>query len=252
MVNTLDNQTVVVLGGSAGLGYGVAKHILETTKANVVIGSSSANRLDKAVSTLSPFGAGRVVGHTVNLDVSTSETQIAEFFDKVGTFNHLVYTAADGLSMVPLSEISKATGEKVFGLRYWSLLTAIRLALPHMPKSNETSITVTSGTILFRPIKGAGVGSGVAGAIEVLARGLAVDLAPIRVNCIVPGLIADTDLWKDWDPEVFNGMTTKLEEKLLTGRVGRADEVAEAYGYVLRGTHTTGQTLVIDGGESLT
>ena len=114
MVKTLENQTIVIFGGSAGIGYGVAKHLLETTKANVIIGSSTAKRVEDAVSSLSQIdgAAGRITGHAVNLDVSTSETSIAQFFNTVGPFNHLIYTAADSLQTVPITEISKEKGDK--------------------------------------------------------------------------------------------------------------------------------------------
>jgi NAD(P)-dependent dehydrogenase (short-subunit alcohol dehydrogenase family) len=56
------------------------------------------------------------------------------------------------------------------------------------------SFTVTSGTIYERPIPGMSIGSGIAGAVVTAAKGLAVDLAPIRVNCIAPGVV-DTELW---------------------------------------------------------
>jgi NAD(P)-dependent dehydrogenase (short-subunit alcohol dehydrogenase family) len=252
MVNTLANQTVIILGGSTGIGLGVAKHILETTKAKVIIGSSSSSRVNAAVSTLSTVGADRVMGHTVNLDISTSETAIVEFFEKVGEFNHLIYTAADSLTLIPISKISKTTGDKAFGIRYWSLLATIRCALPYMPKSRESSITVTSGTAVSRPMKGWGASMvGLAAAVEGLARGLAVDLAPIRVNCVEPGGIPETELWSDWSEEKMKELIKEFEKRSLTGTVGGVEDVAEGYGYFVRARHTTGQTIIIDGGEAL-
>src|SRR5271169_5529110 len=146
MVNTLANQTVVILGGSSGIGYGVVKIILETTKAKVVIASSNPKKVKQAVSSLSQVDGskGRISGHAVNLDVSVSNDSIAQFFGKVGSLNHLIYTAADPLFMTSISEISKEKGDKAFGIRYWSLLASIRLALPHMPKSPESSIVLTA------------------------------------------------------------------------------------------------------------
>lgn len=191
MVNTLANQTVVILGGSSGIGYGIAKNILESTKAKVIVASSNPKKVEQAVFSLAQLedGTGRITGHTVNLDTSVSDDSIAQFFEKIGDFNHLIYTAADPLFMTSISEISKEKGEKAFGIRYWSLLATIRLALPRVPKSPESSITLTAGNVVFRPMKGwSATISGVASAVEGLTRGLAVDLAPIRVNCVAPGL----------------------------------------------------------------
>jgi NAD(P)-dependent dehydrogenase (short-subunit alcohol dehydrogenase family) len=254
MVNTLENQTVVILGGSTGIGYGVAKNLLESSKANVVIASSTTKRVEEAISSLSAIeGAkGRISGHVTNLDVSESEAPIAQLFDKIGKFDHLIYTAADPLYFVPFDEVSKKAADKAFGIRYWSLLVAIRLALSHMPKSADSSITITSGTVVFRPLKGwCATFSGVGSAVEGLTRGLAVDLAPIRVNCVAPGAVPETDVWSGLSEEQMTQMVEDLKKKALTGRVGFVEDVAEAYAYLVKGRFTNGQTLILDGGEYL-
>jgi NAD(P)-dependent dehydrogenase (short-subunit alcohol dehydrogenase family) len=254
MVKTLENQTIVILGGSAGIGYGVAKHFLETTKARVVIGSSTTKRVEGAVASLSKLdgSAGRITGHAVDLDTSTSEDSITQFFATIGPFDHLIYTAADSLLMIPITEISKAAGEKAFGIRYWSLLTTIRLALPHMPQSPDSSITLTSGNVVNRPMKGWGAAmSGIGSAVEGLTRGLAVDLAPVRVNCVAPGAIPETDLWAGVPKDTMAEMMEGWKKKSLTGRLGTVEDVAEGYAYLVRGGFTTGQTIFVEGGEYL-
>lgn len=107
---------MVVLGGSSGIGYGVAKLLLETTKAKVVIASSNPKKVDAAVSSLSKVGKERISGEAVDLDVSKSEDAIANFFKSVGQFSHLVSTAGDSLPITPLSEVSKANADKGFGI----------------------------------------------------------------------------------------------------------------------------------------
>jgi NAD(P)-dependent dehydrogenase (short-subunit alcohol dehydrogenase family) len=254
MVNQLDNQRVVVLGGSSGIGFGVAKKLIETSKASVIIASSSATKVDKAVSALSilPGAQGRITGYPLNLDISTSDEPLTQFFAKIGEFNHLVYCAGDSLALFPLEEFTKPKAEKMFGIRYFSLLTSIRIALPYMPKSAASSIILTSGTVTFRPMKGwAAAGSGVGSAVEGLTRGLAVDLAPIRVNCVAPGAVPETDLWAALGEEERATMMEYFKNKSLTGELGRVEDIAEAYTYLLKGRFTDGQTLILDGGEYL-
>ena len=254
MVNTLENQTVVIIGGSKGFGYGTAENLLLTTKAKIVIGSSSAKNIEKSVSSLSalPGAEGRVTGYPVNVDVSESDASIAQFFEKVGTLNHLIYTAADALNLISLEDFSKEKAEKNFGIRYWSLLTAIKFAVPRMPKSADSSIVLTTGTVINRPMKGWGAAIvGPACAVEGLTRGLAVDLAPIRVNAIGPHAVPETDVWARFTQEQMDAMVKELEEKSLTGRVGRVEDIAEGYVYLVKAKFTTGQTIILDGGEHL-
>jgi NAD(P)-dependent dehydrogenase (short-subunit alcohol dehydrogenase family) len=255
MVRTLQGQTIVILGGTSGIGYGAAKLFLETSEADIVIGSSTAERVEAAVSSLSELqGAhGRITGYQVNLDGSTaSEKSIAEFFDKVGTVNHLIYTAGEALGpFLSIETVTREAAEGKFGVRYWGLLASVKTALSCIPKSHESSITVTAGTVVFRPKKGWVVGAGICSAVEGLTRELAVDLAPIRVNCIAPGPIVETPLWSNLDQKMIDSMALGLKEKSLTHELGLVEDVAEAYGYVVRGNFTAGQTLVVDGGEYL-
>jgi len=253
MVNPLANQTVVIIGGTSGIGFSVAKHVLESTKANVVVASSKAERVDKALKDLSNIGGSQSVRASV-LDVSDStnlESALTAFYDKIGNFDHLVFTAGDGFSFMKIDTYTREDAEKIYNIRYYGMLECIKHALPHMPKSRNSSITFTSATIAQRPAAGwVLVGSGVCGALISLSRGLALDLAPIRVNCVVSGVV-DTELWNWLDEGPRKALFEGYAKKFLTGHVGGPDEVAEAYGYLIRCTYVTGQSLTVDGGSAL-
>jgi len=250
MVNLLDKQTVVVIGGTSGIGFEVAKHVLETTKANVLVASSKEERVQKAVSSLKSLGKDRVRGYV--LDVSDSanlEKAVTEFYEKIGTINHLIYTAGDpGFVFMTMEQHEQARAEKIFKIRYWSMLECVKL---RMPQSRESSITFTSSTADVRPSAGwILVGTGVTGALKAMARGLATELAPVRVNCVSPGIV-DTSLW-DWAlPDIKPAVYKQYEEKSPTKSVGYPDEIAEAYGYCIRFKHVTGTSLTVDGGATL-
>ena len=132
MVNALENQTVIILGGTSGIGYGVAKNIIESTKAKIVIASSNEKKVKQAVISLSQLdgGKGRVTGHAVNLDTSVSDDSIEQFLNSVGNFNHLIYTAAD-----PLYHDSNYRNLQIEGGQ------SIRNSLLVPSSDNSTSIT---------------------------------------------------------------------------------------------------------------
>jgi NAD(P)-dependent dehydrogenase (short-subunit alcohol dehydrogenase family) len=252
MVNSLSGQTVVVIGGTSGIGYQVAKLVLETTQANVVISSSNQSRVDKAEKALREIGHGRVRAYV--LDVAKPETlgeKATAFFDQVGSFNHLVWTAGDSLAFMKIEQFNREEASKVFNIRYWALQDVIRVALPHMPSSKDSSISFTSATIGQRPTPGwVLVGSGISGALISLARGLAIDLAPVRVNVVAPGVV-DTELWGWLEEDARKGLFEEYGKKFPVGSVGKPEEVAEAYLFFMRCGYVTGQTITVDGGSVL-
>jgi NAD(P)-dependent dehydrogenase (short-subunit alcohol dehydrogenase family) len=249
MVNILANQTVVIIGGTSGVGFGVAKHVLQATEAKVVIASSSPTRVEKALSALP---ADRAKGYVLDVsDKENLESAVTAFYDKIGAFDHLVFTAGDGFNFMTIDQYTRDVAEKIFNIRYWGLLECIKHAVPRMPKSRFSSITFTSATMVHRPSPGwVLVGSGVTGALDSLGRGLAIDLAPIRVNCVLLGIV-DTELWGWLEKDARAGFFEDASKKNPTGTVGTADEVAEVYAYLMKCAYVTGQSLTVDGGKTL-
>jgi NAD(P)-dependent dehydrogenase (short-subunit alcohol dehydrogenase family) len=119
------------------------------------------------------------------------------------------------------------------------------LALPKI--APEGSITLTNGMIAHRPRPGSAVSSAMAGAVEHLARGLAVELGPIRVNCVCPGLIR-TEVWNSIPAESREDQLKALTKNQAIPRVGEAEEAAQAYLFLMNCGYATGQVLKVDGG----
>ncbi|MFT3855623.1 MAG: SDR family oxidoreductase [Ilumatobacteraceae bacterium] len=232
-------KKVVVIGGTSGIGRTVASRSA-ALGAEVVVASSSQAKVDAARAEL-PAGAEALV-----VDV-TDEGQVASLFGRVGPFDHLVYTAGDWGSMAGerLAGLDLERAPDVFAVRFWGALTAAKHA--HRSMTPGGSITLTDGLIAHRPRPGAAVRTAMAGAIEHLVTGLAVELAPVRVNAVCPGMIA-TDVLASIPAERITAMTARQ----AVPRPGTPDEAAEAYLYLMRGTYTTGQVLRVDGGMSLT
>jgi NAD(P)-dependent dehydrogenase (short-subunit alcohol dehydrogenase family) len=236
---SLSEKRVVVIGGSSGIGFAVAKLSADEGD-HIVIASSNLQRAQAA--------ADRINGDTeaIQLDV-TNESAIHEFFANVGTFDHLAYTAGERLLLKPLAELTTAEARAFFEIRYWGAFAAAKHAIGHI---NDTgSIVLTSGGVATRPAPGTTVPASTTGAVESLVRSLALDLAPVRVNAVRPGVIR-TELWDETipEPDTFYG---SVGNQLPVQRVGEPAEAAAAYIYVMNNAYATGTVLAIDGGQAL-
>jgi NAD(P)-dependent dehydrogenase (short-subunit alcohol dehydrogenase family) len=109
---------------------------------------------------------------------------------------------------------------------------------------------LTSGATTVRPALGWTVPSGVFGAIEALTRALAVELAPIRVNAVRPGLVR-TDLWRDLPEADRTALFTSYAKVLPVGRTGEAEDIAQTYVHLLSRQYVTGTVATVDGGGVL-
>ncbi len=169
-------------------------------------------------------------------------------FAKLGQFDHLLFTAAETLRLGPLPEADIAAARRFFDLRFWGAYMAAKYGCGSIRPGG--SIVFTSGTAGARPRSGWSLGASVCAAMEGLTRSLAMELAPIRVNIVAPGMVK-TPLWANVPEDQREGMYTQAAERLPVGHVGEADEVARAYVYLMEQTYITGQTLNVDGGGTL-
>ncbi len=235
---SLAGKRVVVIGGTAGIGFATAV-LARGIGADVVIASSNTANVDAAVARLDG-----VTGSAIDL---RNESSIARFFDTLGTFDHLAITAGDWHIPIfaPTRDIDLAAARNSFTVRFWGALAAVQHACRVIVPTG--SITLTSGMLAYRPIKGAPMATAISGAIVHLVRGLAVDLAPLRINAVCPGITLTEQVRQMMPPERLQASVAPL----LLPRGATPAEAATAYVYLMLNGYATGQALAVDGGGSV-
>ncbi|RFU67151.1 SDR family oxidoreductase [Bacillus sp. V59.32b] len=235
----LKGKRVVIVGGTSGIGLATAKAFLEES-AQIIIASRSASKLSEAKQSL---GDGV---ETYEVDFRSDE-KLADFFNKVGKFDHLVVTAGEG-AMGQFSDLPVNDAKAAFDSKFWGQYITVKAAIPFLNEAG--SITLTSGVYGVRPPKGASTLAAINSALEGLVRGLAVDLAPVRVNIVSPGIV-DTPMYGGMPQEQRQAMYNGIAEQLPVGRVATSEDIAESYVYLAKNGFSTGTVILIDGGARL-
>lgn len=239
-MKTLKDKRVIILGGSSGLGLATAQ-AAAADGAEVIIVSSNQQRIDKALASLPENSKG----FAVSLD---KEENIKSFFNNIGNFDHLIYTAGENISMSMVDDTDIEKSKDFFTIRFWGAFAAIKYGRPYI--NDGGSINLMSGNFGQRPAAGYSLGATICGAMDAFTRAMAVEFAPIRINNIAAGVI-DTDLWGNLSKDDKENFFGHLEKTLLLKRVGQPMDVAEAFVFLMKQEYITGQSLVIDGGAVL-
>jgi NAD(P)-dependent dehydrogenase (short-subunit alcohol dehydrogenase family) len=205
--------------------------------AEAVIASRSQAKLDRA---RAEIGGGV---EAIRLDV-TYENAVRDFFGRLGEFDHLT-TPGSEVSSGPFLSLSTETARSGFDSKFWGQYSAAKYGAPKIREGG--SIVLFSGIYAHRPPIGVAPISAVNGAVEALCRALAVELSPIRVNVVTPGLI-DTPAYDRMPQEMKAEVFRQAEEMLPAKRVGQPEDIAQAVLFLMTDPFATGTNLVVDGG----
>jgi NAD(P)-dependent dehydrogenase (short-subunit alcohol dehydrogenase family) len=241
----ITGQSVLIIGGSSGMGFAVAELAL-ADKLRVTIASSSESRVKDAVQRLKAATPdGEVAGFTANLAGDDPEAELEKLFKsatKDGLLDHVVYTAGRAQGKA-VAEVDLASSIEMARLPVFVPFLIAKLAPNYLNPGYKSSITFTSGQIVEKPLPGYSIMAALVSASHALTRNLALDLAPRRVNIVAPGP-TETELWGE-HAGFFRDMATKQSP---LGKPGAPSDVAEAYIYLMKNQDATGSIVSTNGG----
>jgi len=236
---SFENAEVVVIGGTSGIGLATAS-MAQAAGARVTVVGRDKGRLAAALAELADGARG------VALDVA-DEAAVRDLFASFDNVDHvamLAGTRADG----EIAAIDPSTAREPVENRLWGALYVCKYAAPKM---TDGSITICTGAGVGRPRRGGAIVAAAAGASEVVARVVALEIAPIRVNVIRPGLV-DTPLFTRIAGDHREAVIASQSKRIPLGRIATPEEIAHAIVFLMTNTYVTGSTLTVDGGFSLT
>lgn len=224
--------SVVVVGGTAGIGLAIARHYVERGREVVVTGRDA----ERAESAAAGLGGG---ASWATFDLSRPET-IAPALAAVGPVHHLVLSAIERDENTARDyDLGRAL--HLVTLKLVGYTETIHSLLPRM--AEDSSVVLFGGRAKDRPYPGSTTVTTVNGGIQSMIRTLAVELAPIRFNALHPGIVGDSPYWAS--------KQSTLEAVLArtpTGRLVTVDDIVEATRFLLENQSVNAIDLYVDGG----
>lgn len=237
----LVSKRVLVVGGTSGIGFGVAE-AAQFFGASVVVASRSADKVANAIARLGKDASG------AQLD-TTDAANIDAFFAGQAPFDHIVISASK-TKVAAITELALDDAYQSMNSKFWGAYRVARAAVVAGKLAERGSLTFVSGFLSIRPKKGAAIQTAINAAVEGLTRGLALEFAPARVNCVSPGLVM-TEMYDGLGGDFRQSMFDGAANRLPAGLVGTPDHIATQVLAFLANPYITGSTVYVDGGGAL-
>lgn len=232
----LEGQRVVVLGGTSGIGLATAKAALDAG-AMVTIGGRDRARLDAAMATLGGSAEGAIVD-------ATDRGSLEAALERIGRLDHLVLSVATGGGAGPIASLDLEVLRRAMEGKVLAFLRALQVALPRLRADGSvTFVTAASARAAAPGTAGLAANNG---ALNAAVAPLAVELAPLRVNAVCPGVV-HTPIFDKWPAEMRERFFARTKTTPV-GRVGRPEEIARAILFLMTDEFVTGTLLDCDGG----
>ena len=233
-------RTALVVGGSSGIGRATALALASDDAAVHVVGRDAARLADLAA---------KYPDITTHRADATVRAEIDAVLDGIGTVDWLVIAMSGAAGGGPLRDLDLDVLRGAFDAKFWGHLTTVQAALDHL--SADASITFVTAISARASLAGTSGLAAVNGAIESLVKPLAVELAPIRVNAVSPGLV-DTPWWDGMPADAREAYFARAQEALPVSRIAQPEDVAQALVFAATNPNLTGTVIESDGGARFT
>jgi NAD(P)-dependent dehydrogenase (short-subunit alcohol dehydrogenase family) len=244
----LAGQRIVIVGAGSGIGRAIAQ-LAARGGAHVALVGRRRDALEATAAHLAaPGAAGRDEAPTVHVADAAEEPEVRRLFEEVGDFDHLVSTASQ-TAAGKIASIDPAVVTRALAAKLWAPLFLLRHGAPRV--SARGSFTFFSGFRAARPAAGAAITSMANGGLEAFVRAMAVELAPVRVNTVSPGVVDSGAFWDRLGAEGRARVFGDYAARVPAGRVGTVEELAGAAMFLMASPFVTGTVLAVDGGALL-
>jgi NAD(P)-dependent dehydrogenase (short-subunit alcohol dehydrogenase family) len=235
----MSNRTLVIIGGTSGIGLELARHALKRGDAVVITGRDGARAAEVA-------GGLGDDARGLGLDLADA-AGLAAALESVEAADGLVLAAVErDANFAKDYDIGRA--QRLVTLKLVGYTEVVHQLLPRMPATAESSIVVFGGRAKDRPYPGSTTVSTVNGGVDGLVRTLALEAAPVRVNAIHPGIVGDSPFWAAKPAEVLDGYRARTP----SGALATMADIVDAVDFLLRNRSVTGTSLYVDCGWEVT
>jgi NAD(P)-dependent dehydrogenase (short-subunit alcohol dehydrogenase family) len=235
----VSEHIALVVGGTSGIGLATARR-LHTLGATVHIVGRSKERLANVAAT-----DPALTGHRAD---GGNRDEVTAVIETIGQIDWLVLTLSGSEGPGPIADLDLDMLRRAFDAKFWGHVTTIQAALPYLAPAG--SITLLGAITARAGLPGTAGIAAINGAVEALVKPLAVELAPIRVNGVSPGVV-DTPWWSGLPDEARKTYFAQAAQALPNRRIATADDIAEAVVLAATNTNITGTIIETDGGARL-
>ena len=236
----LHGKRIIIVGAGSGIGRSVAV-AASRAGASVILAGRKRDALEQT--------AALATGPAhISVFDAANEAEVEAFFAGTGAFDHLVSTISQGVT-APVSELRAADVQRAMNAKLWAPFFLVKHGKPHIDAAG--SFAFFSGIRGPRPAPRSSITSLVNGGLEAFAKAMAVELGPIRVNVISPGIVDSGPFWSALGDEARQRMFSDFAQHSPARRVGLPDEQADAVLFAISNPFLTGAVIPVDGGALL-